>query len=295
MKGLKYRIYILAVLAIALVLSSCSSNSEKSWRVTFEDGFGEKTVYAVADGSRVTPPEVPTDKVPEGYKVFNEWRERDKTVPYDFSLPVSSDMYFKAYYYKDATDAKKAEAKSLLRVMDSLFCDKAEDADLKQVAFALRGKWDDEKDAFWWLYGGDLHYYLVENPDANTESTYKYVAYCDTALEKNDFKASSIQYEDEKGKLIEMNLEIKAEVSKGKVVENEGKYTIEKEAASYPDTARIKLDGYIKGNDSKKNMMLVVKIDDNEYITLTRDMNDASAGAYTIGYVDNTGDYSFGI
>lgn len=295
MNSLKYRIYILAVLAIALVLSGCNSNSKKSWTVTFEDGFGAITRKTVTEGSTVTPPDVPTDKVPDGYKVFNDWRVKDTTTPYDFSTPVSSDLYFKAYYYKDATEDKKKEAKQFLSVLDALYCDRVEDADLKLVSFVLKGNYDSEKDAYWWLYGGGLHYYLVEKPDANTEATYGNVAYCETALEKSVFEVSSTKYEEEDGKLINMDLEIKAEVSLGKVVENEGKYSIEKESGSWPNTARPNLKGYIKSNNSKKNMMLVLKVDDKDYITLTRDMSSESSDMFNIGYVDSTGDYIFGI
>lgn len=278
-----------------MVLSSCNSNPKKSWTVTFEDGYGKITKQTVADGSTVAPPDVPTDKVPEGKVVFNDWRIKDETTPYDFSTPVHSDLYFKAYYYKDATEDKKKEANLFLAVMDSLYCDKVEDTDLKLVSFALRGTYDSEKDAYWWLYGGGQHYYLVEKPDANTGSTYGNVAYCETSLEKNDFTVSSIKFEEEDGKVINMDLEVKIEVSLGKVVESDGKYTIEKESGSCPDTVRINLRGYLKGNNSKKNMMLVLKVDDKEYITLTRDIDTESSDMYNIGYVDSTGDYVFGI
>ena len=80
-----------------------------------------------------------------------------------------------------------------------------------------------------------------------------------------------------------------------RIDENDGKYSIEKEAGSWPDTARTDLRGYIKSNNSKKNMMLVLKVDDKDYITLTRDMSSESSDMFNIGYVDSTGDYIFGI
>lgn len=319
------RILTFLVLAIALLFSSCNSNSTviPPHTVTFDSKEGSYTprVQYVKDGETAIEPKSPTKSDTFG---FRRWRvDGGKEEAFDFNTPIKSDITLWAEYWpiKENDDVRKLTYSmsyywNIIRtVIENENFAKGETV---EKAFAYTGdrKSDinhskNEKDLAYILANAialkddagnsfTLAYYNEKEEEEysvnfQTDNDFSYEIHSGTKCEKNSSTVETTDYSGTTYNIDIQNFKIELYGYKpGEFIDasdGDGEYTDQKEPFDNTFTSVISLKGTVKktGDPSKYKISMAVKVDDTEVKNIEmgfEELKDSKDGYVISFYAD---------